>query len=336
MESIKVSIIVSAYNIENYIRRCIESLINQDFNSYEIIIVNDGSTDNTGKVLKEFLSNKKVKIINRKNEGVMKARKIGLELAKGEFILFVDGDDWIEKSTIKKLYNSAIKNNSDIVLYNAYLSWDNTKKCFRTYDLEENEKEDYLRSLLLGEIIPTLWSKFIKKAYLINNKIEFPSKLIYGEDLATMVNIFKYKPKISKISDFLYYYYQRESSITKLNDERILQVNQALDYVNEVFLKENLLEEYKKEYEYMVYSQLFITKFLKTNRESDLSKKIYKQYKSKNIKIFNNKYIIEAIKKGTLNYKMRIILYDLSYYIGNFYDFIRERIDISKIVRVSS
>ena len=124
----KVSIIVAAYNIEDYIKRCMYSIVNQTFKDIEIIVVNDGSTDNTLNIINDFAKNDaRIKIIDKKNGGLIEARKSGLEIASGEYILFLDGDDWLHLEAIEKLYQEAKKDNFDIVLYNFYLAYDNNK-----------------------------------------------------------------------------------------------------------------------------------------------------------------------------------------------------------------
>ena len=112
----KVSIIVAAYNIEDYIKRCMYSIVNQTFKDIEIIVVNDGSTDNTLNIINDFAKNDaRIKIIDKKNGGLIEARKSGLEIASGEYILFLDGDDWLHLEAIEKLYQEAKKDNFDIV-----------------------------------------------------------------------------------------------------------------------------------------------------------------------------------------------------------------------------
>ena len=124
----KVSIIIAAYNIEDYINRCLNSIVNQSFKDIEIIVVNDGSTDNTINIINNFAKNDvRIKVIDKKNGGLIEARKSGLARASGEYILFLDGDDWLHIEAIEKLYKEAKKDNFDIVLYNFYLAYDNGK-----------------------------------------------------------------------------------------------------------------------------------------------------------------------------------------------------------------
>lgn len=110
-----ISVIVPAYNIENYIENCLESIIRQTYKNLEIIVIDDGSTDNTGKIIDNFSNfDKRIKVIHKKNEGVSKARLLGVEESKGEYIGFVDGDDQIEKYMYEHLLNNALKYRADI------------------------------------------------------------------------------------------------------------------------------------------------------------------------------------------------------------------------------
>ena len=143
----KVSIIVAAYNIENYIKRCMDSIVSQTFKDIEIIVVNDGSTDNTSKIIESFANNdKRIKTIDKQNEGLIEARKSGLKIACGEYILFLDGDDWLHTQAIEKLYKKAIQDDSDIVLYNFYLAYDSNKlKAQKSFEETVKYEDDYLK-----------------------------------------------------------------------------------------------------------------------------------------------------------------------------------------------
>lgn len=126
---IKISVIVPAYNIEQYIERCLISIKNQTLDDIEIIVVNDGSIDNTlSKIKKCSSGDNRIKIINKKNQGSIEARKSGLKEATGKYILFVDGDDWLEKDALNILYKKAEEDLADIVIYNAFDVYDNINK----------------------------------------------------------------------------------------------------------------------------------------------------------------------------------------------------------------
>ena len=115
----QISVIVPIYNVEKYLAKCIDSIINQTLTNIEIILVNDGSTDNSRKIIDKYdKKDSRIKVIHKKNGGQGSARNAGLDIAKGEYIGFVDSDDWIDSNMYENLYNAAISNNADIVVCN--------------------------------------------------------------------------------------------------------------------------------------------------------------------------------------------------------------------------
>lgn len=318
----KVSVIVAAYNIENYIERCLESLVNQTLKDIEIIVVNDGSTDNTCLKVEKFLNrDKRAILINQENKGSIEARKSGLNIAKGEYILFVDGDDWLELNALKILYENAIKNNSDIVLYQAFRSYDNGKEVFR---MHAKCKEYSLEEVFLGKIFPSLCSKFIKLDYIKSNNIQFPSNISFAEDLATVTSLFIFNPKVSDEDTPLYNYYRRSNSITNQINSKVLEIDEAFNFIKKTLHTHEIYVENKDKFEYLVYSHMFDNWFLKY---ADLEQKyildLYKKYKNYKVDINSNSYIREKISNYSLNLKMRIYAYNQSYKLGKFYDYIR-------------
>ena len=126
--NIKFSIIIPAYNAENSIQKSIDSILNQTYNNYEIIVVNDGSTDNTINLIEK---NSKIKIINQKNLGVSSARNTGIENAKGDFIAFIDADDYIEKNYLEEFNNIIEKYNPDLIICG--INESNNSKIFKSF-----------------------------------------------------------------------------------------------------------------------------------------------------------------------------------------------------------
>ena len=316
----KVSVIIPAYNIEKYIARCLTSLTKQTLKDIEIIVVNDGSTDNTLNVIREISSkDKRIKIIDKQNQGSIEARKSGMQIANGEYLLFVDGDDWLELDTIEKLYNNSKFNKSDIVLYNGYFSFDNHKKKLNTFKSEINENS--IKDLLLDNICAGLAFKMIKHEYIKLNNITFVNNISYAEDLATSISLFLFNPKISYVDEYLYNYYQREDSITKIVTDKTLEVDVALKFIYTKLKEHDMYEIYKEEYEYMVYNHIMEYQLLeKYYKYRNLGKKLQQQYKEYNININRNKYISHRISKYSLSQKIRTKAYCKSYDLGQIYD----------------
>lgn len=327
---IKVSLIVAAYNIEDYIERCIESLLKQTCTDIEIVIVNDGSTDNTLSKIESIVKNdNRVKIINKKNEGVVEARRIGLLNSSGEYVIFIDGDDWIDIETCQKCYEKLQKDNYDIGYYGYYVAYDNGKNIKVDIDIKDKilRGKEFLKELLLVTVRGCLWSKIFKRSYLLDNNIEFPKDIIYGEDLAASINIACSEPKVIIINEPFYYYYQREDSITnsKLTNQAF-HIIKALDYIKECMIERNLFEEFREEYNYLVYRNLFYSFITCSNEISNIHKELYAQWSKKNIKINGNKYIVEHKINSPSNEKIRIILYGINYNLGALFIKIRSKI----------
>lgn len=314
----KVSIIVAAYNIEDYIKRCMDSIVNQTFEEIEIIVVNDGSTDNTLKIIEGFANNDaRIKIIDKQNEGLIEARKSGLNIANGEYILFLDGDDWLHIEAIEKLYKKAKQDNSDIVLYNFYLAYDNNRLEAKT-SFEEIVKyeNDYLKLSLTGQIGANIWAKFLRREFLIDNNIEFVKDITYAEDVATTNLLFMHNPKVSTINENLHYYYQRQNSVTKIVDERVFDIPKALEFIKLNLEKQGLYEKYKEEYDYLFYKHIYFYQIISSTYYIGIHKKLDKIWRSKNIDIRNNKYFINLKNEMTKGLKIKVEMFNRNYSLG--------------------
>lgn len=224
MNNIKVSIIIPVYNSEKYLRQCLDSVVKQTLKDIEIIVINDGSTDNTLKIIQEYATKyKNIKIIDKQNEGCYKARNIGLETATGEYIAFLDSDDYIESNIYEKLYLKAKQTNADIVSSNYYISQNNKLKVVDFSSsaklLEKsNNKVIGAKNIILDAII---WNRIFKRQMLVEKQITFHSDIYMADDaffhIITMLNA----EKIVYISDILYTYrILRKNSITASYNER--------------------------------------------------------------------------------------------------------------------
>ena len=323
---IKVSVIIPAYNIEKYIERCLVSIKNQSEKNIEIIVVNDGSTDDTLKVINEVaLNDKRFIIIDKKNEGIIEARKSGFDIAKGKYILFVDGDDWISLNIISSLYNYAEINNLDIVVNNAWSTDGINKKAFNTFNenVVDEMRNDPLKYFLIDQILPSMWGKLIKKEYIIKNNISFVRKLNYAEDLASVAAWFMNSPKVDFIEERYYYYYQRSDSISKKPNEKIIEIIDSVNFIKNKLNEYNLLNKYNEEFEKLSYRHIFVSKILRINKIYKYRKSVFDGYKKMNINIGKNKYIKEELNYYNFNYKLRVYLYHVNYYLGELYDVLR-------------
>lgn len=201
----KFSIIIPIYNVEKYLSKCLDSLVNQTFTDIEIICVNDGSSDNSLQVLNEYASqDNRIKVINQENLGVSTARNVGIDNATGEYLLFVDADDWLDLKTCEILYNSISINSADLLSFNAFF----VKNKQEIYGLKKN-----LNSVLYGE----MWSISYKKDFLLKYNIKFPKHIKIAEDHIFKIQALINTNKILILEDYLYYYCaDRENSSSKI------------------------------------------------------------------------------------------------------------------------
>ena len=174
----KLSFIIPVYNIENYIGECLDSILSQDFDDYEIICINDGSSDNSLSVLKKYESDKVI-IIDKNNEGSGVARNIGIERAKGEYIWFVDGDDKIEPNCLSNLIKKADELDVDTLIFGGLSCYEN-KKRFGGYSTNKLQKKYFNKIFSCNDIkkdifkFPsTAWTKLYRRDYLLKNNIKF-------------------------------------------------------------------------------------------------------------------------------------------------------------------
>ena len=240
--SVKVSVIIPVYNCEKYIGECIESLINQTLKECEFIFVNDGSSDKSKEIIEGYAKgDSRIKLINQKNSGVSVARNTGLENAVGEYIGFVDGDDYIDTHYYEKLYNAAKSNFCEIVICDwksqinsLNLPFEKDKILGQKY-IEENIYPYFIQY----EGMNSVWNKIFKSDLIKKNNIQFPKGIKLGEDAIFNIKAFTYIKRCLYLSYTGYFYREVEGSATKdvlKND----YFKAALDEYK------NLSEEYKK------------------------------------------------------------------------------------------
>ena len=208
----KVSVIIPIYKVEKYIERCARSLFEQTLDDIEYIFVNDCTPDKSVDILKSVLQEyphriSSVHIVEHNvNKGLTKTRNTGLAIATGEFIAHCDSDDWVDVYMYEKLYNHAIKTNSEIVYSDLYLVYEKNIEVYKSasYNLDKNE--------LIKNYISSVWTSLVnmivKKTIYDTYQLKSPEHICYCEDFWLSVRLFYYATKISKICEPLYYYYQ--------------------------------------------------------------------------------------------------------------------------------
>lgn len=214
----KLSIIVTVYNAERYLNKCVNSLLQQTIDSYEIILINDGSTDQSGAILDSYAQSYPdlIKVIHKNNEGVAVTRNRGIIEAKGEYITYVDSDDYVEEDIYIQLYNLAEDKGVDVLIYDAYLDFGDSKELFVA---SEEAKEGYISKEEYVLSIPAPWNKLMKRALFEDNHLRFPVGIKQCEDYALLPSLGLYAERIYYYKKPVVHYYQSENSLVRSGEE---------------------------------------------------------------------------------------------------------------------
>ena len=301
----KVSVIVPVYNVEKYLDKCLNSLVNQTLKDMEIIIVNDGSKDKSQEIINKYAKKyKNIISIIKENGGVSEARNLGLKKASGEYIGFLDSDDWVEKDMYEKMYKKAISEHFDVVACDTEAIYPNEK----TY-ISSNIKDDNVSNKeLMIDAYAVIWNKIYKKEVI--DGIEFKKGMNFCEDVEFLYMVYSKIKTIGVLKEPLHNYLQREGSLTYVYDKKLYQLIDAMDDVIKFYKDNNLYDEYKSELEYTYVRYLYAT-FIK------------RIAKTKNKKEFNRavNIVMRKVKNEFPNYKKNCYLKGLkakNLYLKNF------------------
>lgn len=320
-----VSIIVPVYNCEKYMEACIDSILIQSYYNIEVIIIDDGSTDNTYKIIKEYINkDKRIKYFKQENSGPSVARNRGIEKANGEYLIFIDSDDFIEKIYVEKLVNEIKGKNFDIVCcgYIDKSKYGIVKLNDFWINKYELNKQEFLSCVCKG-IGGVLWSKIFRKDIIIENKIRMNPKIFMSEDLIFILEYCKYINRIGVINECLYHYnrlnYSSISSNIDINylENYVLLINKISELLIELkfdFHKINKIKILKVQnlinkvlisetYKYLELKDK--DKFI-SNLNSILENDFIKKYKNN---LSNNNILDKIYNKLIINKKYTTLLY---------------------------
>lgn len=276
----KFSIIVPVYNVEKYIKKCLDSIFNQSFKDFEVIVVNDGTKDNSMDIVKKY----DVKVINQENSGLSEARNTGVKSAKGEYIIFLDSDDFIEKDLLKKI-NDSLKNKPDVVRFQIqdYKDGEVTNK-YNEEPFENLDGVEALKKITNYHYVENAWAYAIKRSYYEKEKFSF-KKGTYHEDFGLTPLIIIKAKKVNSIDYLGYNYVQREGSIMSSKDYEKTK-KKVEDFYNHY---KYLISEVDKLKVDTTYFKSFISNSL-ILKITELKSNEYKEYKRKlkEEKVFDN------------------------------------------------
>lgn len=332
----KISVIIPAYNVENYIEKTLKSLTLQTFKDFEVIIVNDGSTDNTENQVRSILRNVDFpwKLLNQQNQGVSVARNNGLIQANGEYVCFLDGDDYYDAFFLEKMYNKAKENDYDMVVCNYILVSEDEKMLSNPLQLDDPlskplKGKDFLKITLQKDLWPWIGSIIFKKKLLIGNNLIFTKKCTHGEDEEFWMKALFHSKLVIKIPETLVFYVQRKNSATKEKTLRTFHYigvrKRVLRYLEKNGADDGLLflMKYKKIPQSYINSLVRISKSKNPENKKALLK-VSKNPKVKEILLnYKPKSWKEKLKLKTLIYFPRLFYFVYNKGLNNLLSFRR-------------
>ena len=291
----KVSVIVPVYNVEPYLDKCLNTLVNQTLKKIEIIIVNDGSKDNSEKIIEKYLKKypEKIKYIKKANGGLSSARNEGLKYASGEYIGFVDSDDYVSLNTFNLMYKKAKEKNFDLVVCNLnYVYETKTKMVSAGLDKDLENEDEVKKSIVF--LYPAVWNKLYKKEIL--DSLKFKEGIWY-EDVEFNFRVYPRVKSIGYVDKPLIQYVQRESSISKTIDKRLFNYVDNFNGLIRYYQDNNLYNKYYFELEYSYVRYLYATFIKQLSYTND--KELFKE---------GVKEAIKNVQEHFPNYKKNIYL----------------------------
>ena len=294
-----ISVIIPVYNVEEYLYVCLNSILTQTYQDFEIICIDDASTDSSAEILEYFTQkDSRIRILkNDSNKGPGYSRNKGLEVAQGKYISFLDADDWFSHDTFEILVEKTEQDNLDVLLFKNIVYYEESQDFGfeRYYDMDFMDKFENivfnhwdLDKTKLFVMSNASWGKFYLKSFLDCNNIRFPNENLIHEDNPFFYNVITSADRISIIDKYLYNRRRRNGSIMTLNNERLFDnIDIAYKILDVFFEDKELYEYYKKEILTVIFVSIFKGKYTQINNEfkEEFFKRVQEAYK-----VFIKKY----------------------------------------------
>lgn len=212
---VEISIICPVYNVENYIHKCIDSILLQTFKNWELLLINDGSTDNSGKICDEYsIRDSRIKVYHKKNSGVSSTRQLGIDISSGQYLIHIDPDDWVDERMLEDMYEKILEKQADLLICDFFVNNSNGEERYIKQDVTSCKPDKVLRGLFYG-IHGSCCNKLVKKNVIINHNVKFPKNINYCEDVLFWIQLLKNNDiKITYFNRAYYHYFMNENSIT--------------------------------------------------------------------------------------------------------------------------
>lgn len=212
----KVSVIVTVYNVEQYLQRCVDNIVAQTFADFELLLIDDGSTDNSGEICDEYArKDERIKVFHKENGGVASARELGIKEAVGEYSIHVDADDWIECGMLEEMYKKMHSEDFDILIADFYQE-ENGKRLYIKQTTDSTSSTDILKDILQNRLFGSLWHKMIRHSLYKKYDVHFIKGIDYCEDVLVLVQLLQHPLNVGFIGKAFYHYdFSNLNSITR-------------------------------------------------------------------------------------------------------------------------
>ncbi|MBE6107665.1 MAG: glycosyltransferase [Erysipelotrichaceae bacterium] len=304
----ELTIIVPVYNVEKYLNQCLDSLKNQTYRDYEVLIVNDGTKDSSAAIAQTYVEEdpQHFRLLNKENGGLSDARNFAIPLAMGKYITFLDSDDYVEATCYEKMMSKITSESLDIVAGNLQYFYEDSERLMDMRGLNDKVSSDVQKAALLSPLFA--WNKVYRKAYFDQIGLLYPKGLWY-EDIPVTLPLFANTNRIGHVDEILYHYRQRSGSIMASGGAKQKDIFTVFEKVIAYFSKNNLKDLFHDELEYLCIEHIMLYRqfsFLVSDEYAQLyeqsvqfMEKYYPNYKK-------NKYI------GLLGKKNQLFIHSLS------------------------
>lgn len=265
----KVSIIVPVYNVEDYLEKCLDSLVHQSLQDIEIIVVNDSTPDNSQMIIDRYVEQYPhlIKSYIKPNGGIADTRNFGLSKVTGEYFGFVDSDDYVELNMFELMYEEAIKQDADLVSCDFY--WEYSDKLVKASDGPFKDNREYM-----VEMIATLWTKIYKTSWFKSLNLSFPKGLRY-EDSSLLIRLAPHICRLGFVDLPLVHYVQRGGSITHTHNHKVRDMLEVFTGIYDYFEQHEFIESYHDELEYLFVKYFLGSSFLRAAQIKDKTERKY-------------------------------------------------------------
>ena len=298
----KISVIVPVYNVEQYLHRCVDSILTQSFTDFELLLINDGSKDSSGRICDEYLvKDNRVRVFHKENGGVSSARNMGLDNARGEWVTFVDSDDWIDNTMYQEMYEKVIHENADISYCDINMIFSSSEKCWKAAKYDSS-KIHFLNNFIASEWT-SLCNILVRRSLFVENQIRNPEDFKFAEDYHVATRLMYFAKKVCYVPKPLYCY-------NRINESSALHNFSSDHYEKERLVNLDIINFFIKEGVYNDYAKPLCWRLLKSFQEFVLDKRTYDRFLLTHPD--SHKYIWSC---PYINVKIKIMMWSLSHHL---------------------